>query len=64
VDQAADLMLPELIEAADRTGNGGLAGDALGRLADSARAGGTDWALGTETRVPGAAGRGTAAERL
>ncbi len=42
--------LPELVEAAVRTGNGGLASYALSRLAESARGGGTDWGLGTEVR--------------
>jgi hypothetical protein len=36
---------PELVEAAVRTGNRGLTGDALGRLAESARADGTGWGL-------------------
>jgi hypothetical protein len=36
---------PELAEAAVRTGNGGPTGDALGRLAESARADGSDWGL-------------------
>jgi hypothetical protein len=48
--------LPKLVEAAVHTGNGGLAGDALGRLADSAQAGGTDWGLGTEARCHALAG--------
>jgi hypothetical protein len=37
--------LPDLVEAAVRTGHRGLTGDALGRLAESARADGTDWGL-------------------
>jgi hypothetical protein len=34
--------LPELVEAASRTGQTRLAADALGRLAEAASAGGTD----------------------
>jgi len=42
--------LPELIEAAARTGNSNVAGDALARLAGTTRAGGTDLGLGVEAR--------------
>jgi DNA-binding CsgD family transcriptional regulator len=42
--------LPELIEAAARTGNADLAGDALDRLAETTRAGGTDFGLGLQAR--------------
>ena len=56
--------LPELVEAAVRTGNGGLAGDALSRLAESARAGGTDWGLGTEAGCRALLAEGAAAEPL
>ncbi|MBV9649438.1 MAG: AAA family ATPase [Pseudonocardiales bacterium] len=42
--------LPELIEAAARTGSTHIAGDALARLADITRAGGTDFGLGIEAR--------------
>ena len=56
--------LPELVEAAVRTGNGGLAGDALSRLAESARAGGTDWGLGTVARCRALLAEGAAAEPL
>jgi DNA-binding CsgD family transcriptional regulator len=42
--------LPELIEAATRTGNTHLAGDALARLAEITRAGGTNFGLGIEAR--------------
>ena len=42
--------LPELIEAAARTGNSNVAGDALARLAGTTRAGGTDFGLGVEAR--------------
>ena len=40
--------LPELVEAAARTGNIGLAGDALDQLSDWTQAGRTDWGLGVE----------------
>jgi DNA-binding CsgD family transcriptional regulator/tetratricopeptide (TPR) repeat protein len=42
--------LPELIEAAARSGSTHIAADALARLADITRAGGTDFGLGTEAR--------------
>jgi DNA-binding CsgD family transcriptional regulator len=42
--------LPELIEAASRTGNTGLAADALAQLIEATRVAGTDWALGIEAR--------------
>jgi DNA-binding CsgD family transcriptional regulator len=42
--------LPELIEAAVHSGNTQAAGDALKRLAEAARAGGTDYSLGIEAR--------------
>jgi DNA-binding CsgD family transcriptional regulator len=42
----ASWALPELIEAAARTGQRELATDALDRLAELTRASGTDWALG------------------
>jgi hypothetical protein len=42
--------LVELIEAATRSGKAERAPDALERLAATTRAGGTDWALGIETR--------------
>ena len=42
--------LPELIEAAVRAGNAPVAGDALDRLAERTRAGGTDDGLGIEAR--------------
>jgi DNA-binding CsgD family transcriptional regulator len=42
--------LPELIEAAARSGKADLAGDALARLAETTRAGGTDFGLGIEAR--------------
>jgi DNA-binding CsgD family transcriptional regulator len=42
--------LPELIEAAARSGNAKVAGGALERLAELTRAGGTDFGLGIEAR--------------
>jgi DNA-binding CsgD family transcriptional regulator len=54
--------LPELIEAAARTGNTMLAADALGRLADTTQAGGTDFGLGIEARSRALLGEGEAAE--
>ena len=42
--------LPELIEAAVRSGNTQTASDALERLAETTRAGGTDFGLGIEAR--------------
>jgi len=46
----ATLVLPELVEAAVRSGEGDQALAALQRLADGAEAAGTDWALGLEAR--------------
>src|SRR5260370_32262953 len=56
--------LPELIEAAARTGNPGAARDALGRLAEWTRAGGTDWGLGVEAQCRALLTEGEAAEPL
>jgi DNA-binding CsgD family transcriptional regulator len=42
--------LPELIEAAARSGNSQLAAGALERLAEMTQAGGNDWGLGIEAR--------------
>jgi ATP/maltotriose-dependent transcriptional regulator MalT len=46
----ATLMLPELIEAAVRSGQTARAADALDLLSETTRASGTDWALGTGAR--------------
>ena len=43
--------LSELVEAAARCGQPEAAADALGRLAEMARACGTDWVLGVEARA-------------
>jgi DNA-binding CsgD family transcriptional regulator len=56
--------LPELVEAAVRTGNIAVARDALGRLAEWTQAGGTDWALAIEVRCRALVTDGTAAEPL
>jgi DNA-binding CsgD family transcriptional regulator len=56
--------LPELIEAAARTGNTQVARDALDRLADTTRAAGTDFGLGIETRCRALVSQGEAAETL
>jgi DNA-binding CsgD family transcriptional regulator len=56
--------LPELIEAAVRSGNMTMAGDALERLADTAQAGGTDWGLGMEVRSRALVSEGRTADGL
>ena len=56
--------LPELIEAAARSGNPDAARDALGRLAEWTWAGGTDWGLGIEARSRALLTEGQAAEPL
>jgi DNA-binding CsgD family transcriptional regulator/tetratricopeptide (TPR) repeat protein len=47
---AAMWALPELIEAASRSGRADLAADALGRLAEATSVGQTDWGQGTYAR--------------
>jgi DNA-binding CsgD family transcriptional regulator len=54
--------LPELIEAAVRTGDGQAAVAGLDRLAESARAGGTDFGLGLEARCRALVSTGPDAE--
>jgi DNA-binding CsgD family transcriptional regulator len=56
--------LPELVEAAARTGNTQLAADALDRLAEVTQPSGTDWALGIEARCRALVTEGQAAEDL
>ena len=56
--------LPELIEAAARTGDTGIAGDALTRLAKFTQAGGTDFGLGIEARSRALLSDGETAENL
>jgi DNA-binding CsgD family transcriptional regulator len=54
--------LPELIEAAARTGNTRVGGDALDLLTGTTRAGGTDLGLGIEARTRALLSEGEAAE--
>jgi DNA-binding CsgD family transcriptional regulator len=54
--------LPELIEAAARTGNSRMAADALDRLTETTRAGGTEDGLGIEARSRALLSEGEAAE--
>jgi DNA-binding CsgD family transcriptional regulator len=56
--------LVELVEAASRSGQPGLASDALEQLAETTRASGTAWALGMEARSRALLGEGDAAEAL
>jgi DNA-binding CsgD family transcriptional regulator len=56
--------LPELVEAAARCGDGHLAAEALERLADTTRPGGTDFGLGIEIRSRALVSEGAAAESL
>jgi DNA-binding CsgD family transcriptional regulator len=56
--------LPELIEAASRTGDGERGAKALQRLTAMAIASGTDWALGIQARSRALLSHGDAAERL
>ena len=56
--------LPELIEAAVRSGNADLAAGSMARLAESTQAGGTDFGLGIESRCRALLGDGDTAERL
>ena len=56
--------LPELIEAAVRSGNADLATGPMARLAESTQAGGTDFGLGIEARSRALLSDGDTAERL
>ncbi len=56
--------LPELVVAAARTGNTGLAGDALDQLSEWTQAGRTEWGLGVEARSRALLSEGEAADRL
>jgi DNA-binding CsgD family transcriptional regulator len=58
------LVLPELIEAAARTGKTASAADALQQLSETACASGTEWALGTEACSRALLTPGKAAESL
>ena len=63
----ATLVLPELIEAAVRSGQAARAAGALDLLSENTRASGTDWALGTQARsralLPGLRPRKTSTVR-
>jgi DNA-binding CsgD family transcriptional regulator len=54
--------LPELIEAAARTGNTRIAHDAIARLVEATQAGGTDFGLGVEARSRALVSEGETAE--
>jgi DNA-binding NarL/FixJ family response regulator len=56
--------LPELMEAAIRSGNAELAPDALARLVESANASATDWGLGIAARSRALLSEGETTERL
>ncbi|HMJ36598.1 MAG TPA: AAA family ATPase [Baekduia sp.] len=56
--------LVELIEAAVRSGQAEAAADAVGRLSETTRASGTDWALGVEARSRALLSEGAAADDL
>jgi DNA-binding CsgD family transcriptional regulator len=56
--------LPELVEAAVRVGDAGLAHDALERLAETTQPAGTDFALGIEARSRALLSDGTGADDL
>src|SRR5262249_43996672 len=60
----AGRALAEVVEAATRTGAPEHAADALRRLAESAGASGTDWALGVEARCRALVSEGETAEAL
>ena len=60
----ANWSLPELIEAAVRTGQSDTAVDALRRLAEMTGASATDWARGVEARSRALLGDGAVAESL
>nr|WP_296068428.1 LuxR family transcriptional regulator [uncultured Actinoplanes sp.] len=56
--------LPELIEAAVRSGNGEVAADALVRLLQATDVGGTDWSAGVAARCQALLAEGAEADRL
>ena len=57
-------VLPELVEAAARSGDAAVAREALGRLAETTQASGTDFALGIEARCRALLSTGSAADEL
>jgi DNA-binding CsgD family transcriptional regulator len=61
---SSNMTLPELVEAAVRSGRLAVAAAALERLSESTRASGTDWALGVEARSRALLNSGRAAEGL
>jgi DNA-binding CsgD family transcriptional regulator len=61
---ASHLLLHELVEAAARSGQQAVAAEALGRISVSARASGSDWALGIEARSRALLSAGDVAESL
>jgi len=61
---ASSWAWPELIEAAVRTGDMGLAGETLDRLTETTKAGGTDLGLGIDARSRALLSEGEAAEDL
>ena len=63
-DGPAIWALAELIEAAVRSEQPQLAGEALERIAETTRASGTDWALGVEARCRALLSEGDTAESL
>ena len=50
LDATVNWVLPELVEAAARSGHAELAHEALSQLSETTRAGGTNWGLGLEAR--------------
>ncbi len=56
--------LPELVEAAARTGNNELSSQGLDRLSEWTQAGGTDWGLGVEARCRALLAEGEPADQL
>jgi DNA-binding CsgD family transcriptional regulator len=61
-DWGSHFVLPELIEAAVRSGHPDLAGDAFEQLSQTTTASGTDWALGIEARSSALLTEGSTAE--
>jgi DNA-binding CsgD family transcriptional regulator len=64
LDATFNWVLPELIEAAARSGRADLGHHALQQLSEMTRAGGTDWGLGLEARSRALLSEGDLAEHL
>jgi ATP/maltotriose-dependent transcriptional regulator MalT len=64
LDATFNWVLPELVEAAARSGHAVLAHHALQQLSEMTRAGGTDWALAVEARSRALLSEDDAAEDL